>query len=293
MTTFRNIVVGTDFSAGSQAAVERAVQLALAHGASLRLLHAFDVSAWHSLKGVFDAKRFTTDLTPDVRAQHHLNEQAQALAARTGLDVQARFSVGRADSAINSYVSEHGSALVVIGSRAEPALVGLGSTVAKVLRAPAGPVLVVRWAESRPYQQVLSAVDLGDASLRAVAFAIRLWPGAHHHLLHALDPARARAVWMDAVSKEPIQELHDKMQAQASDELAQLVQALPKEALHPLSTELLDAAPARAIIERAAALPADCVVVGYGGQGTASERLLGNMAQHVLQHTLRDVLVVP
>lgn len=42
-------------------------------------------------------------------------------------------------------------------------------------------MLVVRWAESRPYQQVLSAVDLGDASLRAVAFAIRLLPGAHEH----------------------------------------------------------------------------------------------------------------
>lgn len=293
MTTFRNIVVGADFSAGSQAAVERAVQLALAHGASLRLLHAFDVSAWHSLKGVFDVKRLATDLTPDVRTQRYLNELAQALAARTGLDVQACFSVGRADSAINSYASEHGSALVVIGSRAEPALIGLGSTVTRVLRAPACPVLVVRWAESRPYQQVLSAVDLGDASLRAVAFAIRLLPAAQHHLLHALDPARERAVWMDAVSKEPIEDLHDKMQAQASEELAQLVQALPPEALHPLRTELLAAAPARAITLRAAALPADCVVVGYAGPGTASERLLGNIAQHVLQHTLRDVLVVP
>lgn len=293
MTTFRNIVVGTDFSAGAQAAVERAVQLALAHGASLRLLHAFDVSVRHSLKGVFDAKRFTTDVLPDVRTQHRLNELAQALAARTGLEVQARFSVGRADSAINTYAREHAGALVVIGSRADPALLGLGSSAAKVLRAPAGPILVVRWAESRPYQQVLSAVDLGDASLALAALAIGLFPGAQHHLLHVLDPAQERAVWMDAQSKEPIERLHQAMLAQASEQLAELVQALPKETVHPLATELLGQVPARAIVERAAALPADCVVVGYGGQDTAGERLLGNMAQHVLQHTLRDVLVVP
>lgn len=38
MTTIRSIVAATDFSPGSYAVVERAVQLAVAHGASLRLL---------------------------------------------------------------------------------------------------------------------------------------------------------------------------------------------------------------------------------------------------------------
>lgn len=64
MTTIRSIVVATDFSPGATAALERAVQLAVAHGASLRLLHAFDVSAWHSLKGVFDPQRLTMVLLP-------------------------------------------------------------------------------------------------------------------------------------------------------------------------------------------------------------------------------------
>lgn len=59
MTMIRTIVAATDFSPGSHAAVERAVQPAEAHGASRRLLHAFDVSAWHSLKGVFDPQRLT------------------------------------------------------------------------------------------------------------------------------------------------------------------------------------------------------------------------------------------
>ena len=45
MTAIRSYVAVIDFSAGSNAAVERAVSLAATHGASLRLLHAFAVAA--------------------------------------------------------------------------------------------------------------------------------------------------------------------------------------------------------------------------------------------------------
>lgn len=290
MTSIRNIVVGLDFSPGSQAALERALELAVAHGAALRLLHAFDVSAWHSLQGVLQPQRLTTEPPPDVQTRQHLNELAQTLTTRTGLEVQARMYVGSAGSAINSYVNEQAGTLVVIGARAEP---GLGSTAAQVLNAPAAPVLVVRRAPTRPYQQLLLAVDLSDVSRVAAALAIRLYPHARHHLLYVLDPARERGVRLDATSEAPVERLQQAMLALAREQLTQLAQALPAPTPHALTTEVLDQVPPRAITERAAALPADCVVVGYGRLSPLSDRLLGNMALHVLQHTLGDVLVVP
>lgn len=160
MTMIRTIVATTDFSPGSHAVVERAVQLAVAHGALLRLLHAFDVSAWQSLKGVFDPQRLTMRQPPDLRMQRRLSDLAATLATRTGLEVEARFSIGSAHSAINMYVTAHAPSLVVLGSRAEPAMPGLGSTALKVLRSPACPMLIVRSTESRPYDKVLSAVDM-------------------------------------------------------------------------------------------------------------------------------------
>ena len=45
MTAIRSYVAATDFSPGSNAALERAVSLAATHGASLRLLHGFAVAA--------------------------------------------------------------------------------------------------------------------------------------------------------------------------------------------------------------------------------------------------------
>ena len=293
MTMIRTIVAATDFSPGSHAAVERAVQPAEAHGASRRLLHAFDVSAWHSLKGVFDPQRLTMRPPPDLRMQRRLSDLMATLATRTGLEVEARFSIGSAHSAIHMYVTAHAPSLVVLGSRAEPAMPGLGSTALKVLRSPACPMLIVRSTKSRPCDKVLSAVDMRDGSVRAARAAIRLFPAAHQHLLHAVDPTLELALWMGDVAKEQIRLLHDSMYTKALRQLAQLAQELTREADHQVGTEVVGDVAAQAIVEHAAALPADCMAVGRHGEGTVAERVFGNMAQQVLHHALRDVLVVP
>jgi nucleotide-binding universal stress UspA family protein len=172
-------------------------------------------------------------------------------------------------------------------------MTGLGSTASKVVRSPACPVLVVRSIEPRPYDKVLCAVDLREGSMRAAAGAIAMFPLAQHVLLCAVDPALERALWMNAVTTEQTRVQRESMHAFALRQLEELARELTSKAEHPVVAEVVDDVPARAIVARAAALPADCVAVGHHGQGVGSGRLLGSMAQHVLQHTLRDVLVVP
>ncbi|MDP2367120.1 universal stress protein [Rhodoferax sp.] len=293
MTTIRIIVAATDFSPGSDAAVQRAVQLARAHGASLRLLHTFDVGAWHSLKGVFAAQRFVTDPPPDVRVKQRLTELAQALAAQTGLKVEAHFSVGSADSAISAYVAGHETSLVVMGSRAQPEMPGLGSTALKVLRAPACPILIVRQAQGGPYQTLLCAIDLHAGSVRAATAAIALFPAARQHLVHAVHPAMEWALWLNHVAREQVPTLLQAMHAQALEKLDALARDLTRLAEHRVEAEVVHGVPALAIVERAASLGADCVAVGHHSQDALAGQLLGSMAQHLLHHSLSDVLVVP
>lgn len=293
MTAIRSIVAATDFSPGSNAAVERAAQLAAAHGVSLHLLHAFDVSAWHSLKGVFDAQRLTAEPPTDVRMQQRLTDSAASLAVQTGLKVEAHFAVGPADKAIDAYVKAQACSLVVVGARAEPGWLGLGGTAEKVVRSPDGPVLIVRSSPPRPYHKVLVAVDLREGSLRASQFSLELLPDANHHLLYAVDPALDRDLWIGGLGKEHIRRLHDSMHSYADRELQELARALERQARLPVTAEVVDDVRSHAIVARAAALPADCVVVGHHGEGPVTERWLGNMAQHVIHHTTRDVLVVP
>ncbi|NDP39705.1 MAG: universal stress protein [Rhodoferax sp.] len=276
MTPIHNIVVATDFSPGAAAAVDRAVQVALTHGAVLRLLHGFDVSAWHSLQGVFDPRRLAREPPPDVQIKRRLNELSASLATQTGLQVEAHFSVGEADVAIRAYVAAHDTALLVIGARAELSILGLGSTASRLVRAPNCPVLMVRFDPARPYSTMLAAVDLSALAKRAATVAIGLFPAAQHHLALALGPG-------------PQQSVH----AQALHDLDQFARGLSGKAQNPVVAEVLDDVPARAILERAAALAVDCVVVGHHGRDGGTEAQLGSMAQQVLQHTLRDVLLVP
>lgn len=92
MTKIFSIVAATDFSPGSSAAVERAVQLAVAHGASLRLLHAFDVSAWYRLKAVFDPQRLRQPCRRDGAGHQPGRRHASAdrWAARHAAAARAR-----------------------------------------------------------------------------------------------------------------------------------------------------------------------------------------------------------
>lgn len=294
MTIIHSIAAATDFSPGSNAAVERAVQLAVAHRASLRLLHAFDVSVGHSVKGIFDPQRLTRNAPPDVLMRQHLTDLAAALALQTGLRVETGFSVGKAESAINAYVGAHPVALVVIGSRAEPAMAGLGSTASKIVHSLTCPVLIVRSSSTRPYEKILMAVDLHDGSERVAAGALTLFPTAQHHLLHAVDPELERLLGKSAVAKDQAGAQHESVHVLAVRQLEKLARELTARFRHQVAAEVVDDVPSRAIVERAAALHADCVAVGHlHGPGAGSEPMLGSMAQHVLQHTLRDVLVVP
>ena len=190
MTTIHRMVAATEFSPASDAAVRRAAHLAATHGAALCLVHAFAVGVWQGLKTLFDAQRLTMDPPPDVRTQQRLADCAASLAASTGLEVGVDFGLGPPAKVIEAHVKDHGSSPVVIGSRAGPALSGLGSTALKVVRKPACPVLMVRVAEDKPDETVLSAVDLRAGSVRAASLAVAM----------VADDVPARAILVGAAN---------------------------------------------------------------------------------------------
>ena len=93
----RHIVVATDFSATSVAAVERAAQLALMHGAALCLLHAFDEDARRECKNVLDAERKASGPAPaEQQLLQRLADAAAALAHRLPVEVTTHCEAGPA-----------------------------------------------------------------------------------------------------------------------------------------------------------------------------------------------------
>lgn len=103
--------------------------------------------------------------------QQRLTDFAASLAVQSGLEIGVHFGLGPPAKVIHAYVGSHAGSLVVIGSRAEPALSGLGSTALKVVRRPPCPVLIVRGADDKPYDKILAAVALREGSVRAASLA--------------------------------------------------------------------------------------------------------------------------
>ena len=298
MSLFPTITVCTDHSPGALAAVERAAQLAQEHGAALCLLQVCSGAPPRSQGAAAAPAASPPDGDPALAAHtaaqgQRLAELASSLARRTGLKVEGILGVGTAHVAIGEHLLSHPTPLLVLGSRFDPTTAGLGGTALKLLRQPVCPVLVVRQTDAGPYQQVLSAVDLRDGSVRAAVAALALFPQAHHHLLYAVAPALDSSLEAGGIDTQQVQSLHGAMHRNAERELRLLAQGLSTKAVHAVSTEVASDVPARALLVGAATLSADCVVVGHHEATAIGQSELGSMALHVLQFVPGDVLVVP
>lgn len=298
MTSIRRILAATDFSAGAEAAVERAVQIARAHGAAIDLMHAYDAGALASLQAVFDVQRLRGETPDEVLAREQLEQQAGALAQRTGLAVSAVHAVGTPAEAIARQVRMQPVALAVLARRADPQAPGIGSTLMRVLREAPCPVLVVGHAGARPYERVLVATDLRDRSRQAAEVAAALFPGAQFRLLCALDPAWERMRWQRVGrpgapgTPVPAAGAVADLREHAGQQLQAMARQLEQTLARPPSTETVSAVAGRAIVEQAHTWQADCIAIGRHGQGAIADRLLGSTTLDVVHHGGRDVLVV-
>lgn len=90
--------------------------------------------------------------------------------------------------------------LVVTGSRgADFGHRLVGSVAERVVRMSLRPVLLVRRAPRTPYRRILVPVDFSIWSELSIHTALRVVPGAHLVLLHAVDAPLADRMRMDGV----------------------------------------------------------------------------------------------
>ena len=140
---FRRMLVPLDFSPHSQRALELAIDLARALGASLDLLHVMELpSEARSLYGVV----FAESILEDARlAAAQLLEAPAALARAVGLEVRVHVGMPPAKDAIAARAAEFGTELIVMGTRGRGsgALARLGSVAARTVATAPCPVLTV------------------------------------------------------------------------------------------------------------------------------------------------------
>lgn len=145
---YKRILIPTDGSAPSEAAVKEGLELAKSLGAEATLLYVVEPVMTRILIGP-EAIPYYPDLTRDLElAGKQALERAEGFAQYLGVLVKAELKQGSAAQVIVEEAAQHD--LVVMGTHGRSGLdrLLLGSITQKVLQRSPKPVLVVRMSES-------------------------------------------------------------------------------------------------------------------------------------------------
>lgn len=141
---YSDILVATDGSESSTAAVEQAIEIADPHGATVHFLHAIDVGTEMSSAGVGTiADELTETLT---REAERALDDAATRAKEAGVDHERVLLEGVPHESIAEYSADNDADIVVLGASGTTGLKAhlLGSTTDRVVRGVDTSVLVAR-----------------------------------------------------------------------------------------------------------------------------------------------------
>lgn len=141
---YSDILVPTDGSESSTAAVQQGLAIAASHDAAVHLLHVIDVGTEMSASGVGTIADELTE-TLEEEANEAL-DSAVAKAEGTGVDYERVLLEGVPHESIVEYSAEHAVDLIAMGASGRSGLKEhlLGSTTDRVIRSVEITVLLAR-----------------------------------------------------------------------------------------------------------------------------------------------------
>jgi nucleotide-binding universal stress UspA family protein len=292
MSRFHTILVALDFSEHSDAALDRAIALAKTSGATLHLLHAYEVPLGSIPIYDIQVPQSMLDAVRDASARRM--EKARARAEAAGVACQVHLTASPPTPAIVDTARALHADLIVMGTRGLSGFqhVLLGSNAERTVRLAPCPVLTLKpdTAAKAKFARILAPVDFSKQGEAALALAIELARehGGEVHLLHAYDiPAGVAMGYGGAIP----QSVWDGIEAGARASLDKLAEPL-KSAGVRFKTHLSIGPGTDAILETAKAEKVDVIVMGTHGRRGFHHLLLGSVAERTLRLATCPVLTI-
>jgi len=283
----KEILVGTDGTAASQAAVRWAAREAQHRGLPLRIVHAFD---WHWEAARYDAGTEYIDVARQLADAVVATARVQAEAVAPTVRVELDTLIGNPAPLLLAVAAEADTELLVVGSRGRGGFASLllGSVSQRVATHAPCPVVVVR--------------GRGDAADGPVAVGVDDSPAADQVLATAFEAAASRAaalavirtylpptpLWMGDV---PAVEVDTPQEDAAEHERLEKLLAPWRQKYPTVSVETMVSHDSPAAVLVGVSHGAQLVVVGSRGHGTIAGVLLGSVGAQLLPHADCPVLI--
>lgn len=285
-----NIVVATDFSEASEAALASALRLAQRLDAAIHILHVVEnglpAGLWFSEVYRADVANLQTTLVREAEERLHKDV---AWIEQTKVRVTSGVQLGPAASTIVEVARQRGDGLIVTGTHGRTGLphLLLGSVAERIVRTAPCPVLTVRL--QRPgLRRIVVATDFGPAADAALHYGASLTAtfGASLHLVHIVeDPFPTGGDPYIRSLVEIREHLMQNARLQLADSLA------PLTAINATSG-VIEGTPARGITDIAARKDADLIVMGTHGRSAVAHFVMGSVADRVMRTAPCPVLTV-
>lgn len=298
MKRFQNILVSVDTRFEEQPALEWATRLAEYNNAKLTIAEVLPTLSWIQRRVMSDAEGLQKRLTDDSR--NSLEALALPLRER-GVDVPTKVLIGKTSEQLTQEVVKEQHDLVVrVTKGAHSQATGLfGTTSMRLLRGCGCAVWLVRPGVPVKFDRVLAAVDPdpNDAAhnsmnkkVMEIGMSIAEYDQGEFHIVHAWQlfattkvKARLGPGEFEAIERKAEAEI-----AAALDNfLAPYEMTHTSDRVHLVRDELKAAT---AIAGLAKQLNTDLIVMGTVARSGVAGAMVGNTAEHVLDHAECSVL---
>lgn len=282
----RRLLVATDFSAGSAAAMDRVAYLPVASGGLVTLLHVLP-------KGLRPPLR----RGEEAEARRRLGSEATGLAKAMprGLGIRVATAVCAGDPVAEIVRRGRRSDLTVLGRHGRRRFrdLLLGSIAERVLRHGCAPVLIVSRAARHPYRTPVAAVDTSPAAVAVLDAALRL-AGPTSRVLHVVHTyERIHDQMLRGVASRPSLVLYDRQcRDDAKRDLDAILRASAA-AETPVRVLLSNGDTRTVVLGLVRRRGADLIALGTHARSGLPHLLVGSVAEGIARHAECDVLVVP
>lgn len=270
------IVLGVDFSRGSQIAERRAVELARRYDAALHVVHA-EPRIPRAL-----ARRFSS--VGGGKPREELEAVVEALRGR-GINAHAHLMQGEPVKCLTTKARAVAADLVVVGTRGTSVISAvIGSTAERLVAVDQHRVLLVRRSAERAYRKVVIAAG-EESRLREEMAAAEFVSTKPVTVLHVYEAPFESALISHGASARELSNYRGDARRQAEHRMSEL---LTKAGIDPAVLVLQHGNPFR-VLER---FDPDSLLVLSRSPSRARRLLLGSVTRAVVAYGRSDLLLV-
>lgn len=295
MKTLNTVVIGTDFSACAESALDAARDFAsLWKIQRIHVVSVVEPVAWASASVASAGADLATMAMGAV--QRRLDTLSIDIP---GVEVTREARLGAPARELTLAAEEQGAQLIITATHGRRGLerVALGSVSSDLIRVSKVPVLVIpgRGLPPTKLSRVLAAVDLSDVSGEVIAYAghmASMGTDGRVTILSLFEPPVIETAPDDVLPHFPGRDEVAGMEAAHRQEIVRLVDAAKLSV--EVSVEVLSKAPpSQVILDVASLTQAELIVIGTSGRNAWHRMIVGSTATRVLNEASCPILVIP